>query len=62
LKGQDFTGCEKTRPGGRPGIYPQHKANQISAGFSPCGMLSTDFTRRFEFFRNLLSRAADAAK
>ena len=55
-----FTGCGKTRPGGRPGIYPRHKANQISVGFSPCGMLYTGFTRRFEFFRNLFSRATKA--
>jgi hypothetical protein len=24
---------------GRPGIYPRHKAVEVSAGFSPCGML-----------------------
>jgi hypothetical protein len=29
-----FTGCGKTRPGGRPGIYPRHKANRIIVGFS----------------------------
>jgi hypothetical protein len=34
LKGHDFTGCGKTHSGGRPGIYPRHKANKISGGFS----------------------------
>jgi hypothetical protein len=30
-----LAGCGKTHPGGRPGIHPRHKANQISVGFSP---------------------------
>jgi hypothetical protein len=33
-KGTGFTGCGKTRPGGMPGIYSRHKANQINVGFS----------------------------
>jgi hypothetical protein len=32
---QVYTGCEKTRSGGRPGIYPRHKANKSGGGFSP---------------------------
>jgi hypothetical protein len=36
--GHDFTGCGKTRSGGRPGIYPRYKANGISGGFSHWGM------------------------
>ena len=27
--------CGKTHPGGRPGIYPRHKANQISVASAP---------------------------
>jgi hypothetical protein len=30
-----FTGCGKNPPGGMPGIYPRHKADQINEGFSP---------------------------
>jgi len=32
--GHDFTGCGKTHSGGRPGIYPRYKDNEISGGFS----------------------------
>ena len=37
------------------GVSTPHKANRISAGFSPGGMLSVNFTRNSEFFRSLLS-------
>jgi hypothetical protein len=45
-----FTACGKTHPGGRPGIYPRYKANQISVGFSPCGMLCVHIVGKWPFF------------
>ena len=59
-KGHDFTASGKTRPGGRPGIHPRHKANQISLGFSPCGMLFKLFAGSVAFFRKLFGRANSA--
>jgi len=50
-----FTGCGKTRSGGRRGFQPPHKANRINAGFSPGGTLFDDFARNPEFFRSLFS-------
>ena len=43
----------KNSSGGRPGIYPRHKANQINVGFSPCGMVFKLFARIMAFFRSL---------
>jgi hypothetical protein len=55
VKSTGFTGCGKTRFGGRRGFQPPHKANKINAGFSPGGTLSANFTRYSEFFRSLFS-------
>jgi hypothetical protein len=44
-----FTGCGKTRNGGRRGIYPPRKACKIITGFSPGRLL-------FLKFRHLHSR------
>jgi hypothetical protein len=43
VSGHDFTGCGKTQNGGRRGIYPPCKANQINTGFSRGGTLSATF-------------------
>ena len=48
-----FTGCGKTRSGGRRGFQPPHKANRIDIGFSRGGTLFAYFTGSFEFFRSL---------
>jgi hypothetical protein len=37
------------------GVSTPHKASKINAGFSPGGMLSTNFTRNIEFFRSLFN-------
>ena len=37
MKGTGFTGCGKTRFGGRRGFQPPHKANRVNAGFTGCG-------------------------
>jgi hypothetical protein len=43
----DFTGCGKTRSGGRPGIYPRHKANRINRALAPAVcFLSDSFENR----------------
>jgi len=34
-QGTTSQAAEKLLSGGRPGIYPRHKANGINAGFSP---------------------------
>ena len=44
-EGHDFTGCGKTRSGGRPGIYPWYKINRINAGFSPEACFSPHWPR-----------------
>jgi len=44
VSGHDFTGCGKTRCGGRRGFQPPHKANRIDVGFSPGRMLFTILT------------------
>jgi hypothetical protein len=51
LKGQDFTGCGKTRSGGRPGIYPRHKARRINEGFSPGGQFFSDLHFRHRLLK-----------
>ena len=50
-----FTGCGKTRSGGRRGFQPPHKANRINAGSSPGRALYVDFAPSIEFFRSLFS-------
>ena len=35
FKEMGFTACGKTHSGGRPGIYPRHKANRIKGGLQP---------------------------
>jgi hypothetical protein len=62
VSGQDFTACGKIHDGGRRGFQPPHNANQINVGFSPGRMSFVYFVCNFEFFRNLFSRAAKAAK
>ena len=47
-----FTGCGKTRFGGRRGFQPPHNARRINAGFSRGGTLSSNFTGNPAFFRS----------
>jgi hypothetical protein len=55
VKGTGFTGCGKTRNGGRRGFQPPHKARRINAGFSRGRAFSSNFTRNLEFCRSLFS-------